>query len=843
MPHDDHLPPPAVDNSIDGDVSGKVVQIGSISHHHHHATPQGPQLPLRVGLVPLRAASFQQRGPGADLARALDGGDTAVLVADTATATVLSGMGGVGKTQLAADHAERAWANGEVQLLVWVTATSREAIVSGYADAAARLTGLTNLDPEHGARTLLEWLAANKSWLVVLDDLQTPADLARLWPPTTGQTVVTTRRRDAALRGHRRQLVEVGVFNEPEALAYMRTVLADQPRLLDGAEELVRDLGFLPVALAQAGAYMVDKHLSCAEYRARFAERRLAQVVPDLDGLPDEHRTTVAATWSLSVEQADRLAPEGVARPLLELASVLDSNGVPVSVFTAAATLKMVRAATGREVDASEARDGLGCLHRLNLITLNTDSVSREVRVHALVQRATRDAWPDDRTSSVVYAAAEALYEVWPDIERDTVLGQVLRTNVDALAEVDREELWRPRCHAVLLRAGRSRGATGLVAEAIDYLDALSETAIRLLGDDHHDTLLIRNNLAHWRAEAGDVKGAIAAFEALLADRTRILGPDHRSTLITRSNLASVQGDQGDHAAAAAAYEQLLADRIRILGPDHPDTLLTRNNLASERGELGDDAGALAAYEQLLLDHLRILGPDHPSTLLTRNNLARRRSATGDIAGAIAAYEQLLTDRTRVLGPDHPDTLLTRSNLISARRTAGDRADAIAVYEQLLADRTRVLGPDHPDTLVTRGSLASARMDAGDRAGATAAYEQLLADRTRVLGPDHPDPLVTRGSLASARMDAGDRAGATAAYEQLLADRTRVLGPDHPDTFVTRSNLASAQGRSGDPAGAVAANEQLLADRTRVLGPDHPSTVLTRDNLAYWKERTEDPSK
>ncbi|MET0236075.1 MAG: tetratricopeptide repeat protein, partial [Kibdelosporangium sp.] len=66
----------------------------------------------------------------------------------------------------------------------------------------------------------------------------------------------------------------------------------------------------------------------------------------------------------------------------------------------------------------------------------------------------------------------------------------------------------------------------------------------------------------------------------LLSDQLRILGPDHPHTLTTRNNLAHWRGEAGDPAGAATATAELLTDRLRILGPDHPNTLASRNNLA-----------------------------------------------------------------------------------------------------------------------------------------------------------------------------------------------------------------------------------------------------------------------
>ena len=98
--------------------------------------------------------------------------------------------------------------------------------------------------------------------------------------------MITTRRRDAALTAGR-QVVDVGLFSAAEADEYLRAKLADQPELLPGADELAADLGRLPLALAQAAAYVLDRRLTCSGYRRRLRERRLADVAPN--ALPDDH--------------------------------------------------------------------------------------------------------------------------------------------------------------------------------------------------------------------------------------------------------------------------------------------------------------------------------------------------------------------------------------------------------------------------------------------------------------------------------------------------------------------------------------------------------------------------
>ncbi len=191
MSHRPDVPPDGgTSNRVVGDVSGNLVQVGAINGRVYF--PQQPRaavsLPHRAGVPPQQAAAFQHR-PGTTrlLVQALKSGNAAVLTTGSRVHTgVVSGLGGVGKTQVALDYAQQLWTAREVDLWLWVTADSRMAIESSYARLVADLTGVDDKDREYGARRMLEWLASSSArWLIVLDDVQEPKDLRGLWPPAT----------------------------------------------------------------------------------------------------------------------------------------------------------------------------------------------------------------------------------------------------------------------------------------------------------------------------------------------------------------------------------------------------------------------------------------------------------------------------------------------------------------------------------------------------------------------------------------------------------------------------------------------------------------------------------
>lgn len=724
--------------------SGQGLQVGSgnVQHNHFHHRSPAVNWPVQVGVVPAEADCFQPRR----LIHNLNGASQTL---------VLSGLGGVGKTQLAVKVANAAWAAKEVDLLLWATASTRDAVVAAYVQAAVAVGVAPSDEGERAAIALLTWLQrTDRRWLIVLDDIATPGELRGWWPPRSpvGRVLFTTRRRDAAMTSHNRETIMVELFTPTEAQQYLRCKLGSLAADEEAAGGLAEDVGYLPLALAQAAAFMIDRGLDCAAYRRRFADckHRLMDLTPESDLLPDDQSMTIATTWSISVESANHLRPVGLAGPVLNILSMMDPNGVPAAVLTTEPVLDSLSNARSEAVDAEMVLDALHALDRLSLITYQS---TRSIRMHALVQRANREQL-GAQLDETVRIASNALYQAWPDNERDHDLVQLLRANAASVeahgAAHGRQILLDDSTggHRLLFRAGTSLGRAGRVKAAVRYFERLRALATAQLGQDHSSLLQARHEIAYWRGESGEFAAAARAFEELAREREGDLGADHPDTLATQFQHALWRGEAGDAHGALEAFERLLPDYRRIIGPEHVDTLRLRSRLAYVRGESGDASGALLAFRELLADRLRLLGPDDRDTLAARHLVARWQAIAGDPRGAAVATRELVVDGIRVLGRDHPDTFHFRHSLARWCGFSGDIAGALADFQLLLQDRTRVLGPDHPYTLATRYQIARWTGEAGDRSAAANLFRKLVIDRERVLGPDHPDTRNARNNLA-----------------------------------------------------------------------------------------------
>jgi tetratricopeptide (TPR) repeat protein len=705
--------------------------------------------PVRSGAVPVLADGFSARPETApDLTAALPAGAAVALVPDRVAAPdafpgpvagpdALDWLRSSGKTQLAAGFAESLWQSGAVDLLVWIEATSRASVLSGYAAATAAATGRDQAcSSESVAAQFLSWLEeTSRSWLVVLDDLADPADLDGLWPiGPAGRVLVTCA--DAAAVPRRMRAVPVGPFSVRESISYLNGRLAADPDKRLGAIELARELDYEPVALAQASLVIASSPLSCGEYLGHFLRRREQLTTGALARIP-----AAAVTWAFLFGRADQLSPDGSAKMLLALAALLDGHGIPQTVLAAPAAGGFLP--DGGEVPAGRTREGaaLTALEQAGLVTVDPRSAPPTVRVSPVLQAALRAAMPRDMPDQAARAAANALLQAWPAQELPGWPGSGLRSCAAALRRITGDLLWEGGCHRVLMRAGDSLDRAELTGPAVDHWRDLVTTGRRLLGGGHPDTLLAGQRLAAAYLAAGRPDDAVPWFQWVIDSLTRKLGPDHPDVIEARRGLAHALVAALRFPAAITVLERVVPDFERACGPGHADTLGARDELAAAYLAAGQHADAITLYRRTLADRERAQGARHPQTMTTRHGLAGSYLASDRAKEAVAAFKRVVADRERVLGPDHLDTLAARNDLGTAYQKTGHPAAAELACEQAWAGFERVLGPRHPDTLRSRAKLAQLYRQLGRYGDARTLLRDTVDRLERVL--PEGDPLIT----------------------------------------------------------------------------------------------------
>ncbi len=557
------------------------------------AIPQAAQfpgaLPQLWGKVPARNPNFTGRGRELkQLARA--------LAAGAVTVHSVHGMGGVGKTQLAAEYAY-AHATG-YDLVWWVAAEKPAAIPDQFAALAARLGLDPAADPEALRALVHDRLRTVPGWLLIFDNADRAEDIGPwlpggpLPPEIPGHVIVTTRRGGFAAVG---AVLDLDVIGLPDAVRILRARVPGLDREIAGL--IAGELGRLPLALEQAAAWLDRSQMPGQEYLALLRSRG-ADVYAR--GQVHGRSDTIATLWQISVGRITAENPAAVQ--LLGICAWLAPEPVPLDLFTGHADL-LPGPLAAAAADRLAFGDAVAVLVDYSL----AKRTPAGLQLHRLVQATIRG-----RDSSPARPAADTSPATPPvtvqgagsAVDLLAVALRVLRA--DAPAQIQSAPQGWPRwavlLQHVLAATGHASGQPG---------PAVMTDAAWLL--DRAGTYL------QVQARLTDAK---TLLEGALAIDEAARGPDHPAVAARLNNLAQILRDLGQPEQARPVQERALAIDEAAYGPDHPDVARDLNNLAQILRDLGQPEQARPGQERALAITKAAYGPDHPDVAIRLNNLA-----------------------------------------------------------------------------------------------------------------------------------------------------------------------------------------------------------------------------
>lgn len=642
-------------------------------------SPQAPlaREPLRAwGNVPARNPAFAGREEQlARIRQALAGeGGRAAIQA-------LHGMGGVGKTQLAIEYAHRH--SGDYDVTWWLDSENTALMTQQYADLAEHLGAAPKgLPLDAMRRALLSDLHRRPRWLLVFDNAEDPAFLRDWLPSGPGHVIITSRSQDWAELA---APVPVDVLPRPESVELLR---ARVPGItMADAETLAGALGDLPLALAQAAAFLAGTRMPAAGYTQLLKDRAAALLSK---GKPLTYRDTLSAATALACNRLR--AADKDAAGLAEICAFLAPEPIPVGWLVTAAG-KLPGGLPACLSDPLERDDLVAALTRTSLARLNDDGLTMHRLTQAILRaRCTEPDKVRAHAEAVVTANApesNMAPGTWPAWGR-------LLPHLLALAP---ERSDNPSLQTATVQAAIYLLDSGKVPDALSFNTRIHGLWRDRLGPDHRQTLRIANTLASTRRVAGHLDQARQLGEDILSRSRRLYGDDDPDALDIANNLALVLHELGDYHAARELNEHTLRHLRQVRGGDHLTTLASAVNLAEDLHALGDYRAARELNEDTLQRCRRTLGDDHPPILMCAANLASDLRELGDPYAARALHQDVFQRNRRTLGKDHPASLRIASYLAADLRVLGHYRAARALDEDTLKRSRRVLGDDHPNTL------------------------------------------------------------------------------------------------------------------------------------------------
>ena len=702
-----------------------------------------PRLPTRV---------FVGRGSAlSKLSGALAGDASAVVT------QAVYGLGGVGKSELALQYAVARRA--DYPLIWWITAEDTAQVQAGLAALAARLcrqvatAGTTAEAAEWG----IGWLQAHQGWLLILDNVSDPDDVEPLLGQLPGGHILITTRRDAGwdriASPVRLDVLEPG----PAADLITARIGSHGQAGRDAAGAIAAELGFLPLALDQAAAYITQTRIAPAGYLQRLREHPAAMHAAG----GGQAQRTIARVWDITIDAIAARHPAAVT--LLHILACYAPDNLPRLVLG------------GRDdPDRLAVDEALGVLASYSMITLTPDAVSmhRLVQAVILARQPPEDPAPAFGGEPPLTTALDWLDRALPDSPGSNVAG------------------W-PLLRALIPHAEN--------LAALFPADPLPEMLASVHGE-----------LGIFHDSQGQYEKALALRESALAIYESALGPDHPNTVTALANLATAYWRLGRHREALPLDQRALQITEAALGPDHPETATRLGNLALTYRALGQADKAVPLQQRALEITEAALGPDHPDTALRLDNLAVTYHALGRADEALPLQQRALEITEAALGPDHPDTALRLDNLAVTYHALGRADEALPLQQRALQITEAALGPDHPDTAIRLNNLAVTYHALGRADEALPLQQRALQVTEAALGPDHPDTALRLDNLAVTYRALGRADEALPLQQRALQVTESALGPDHPDTAISLNNLAVTYRALGQADRALPLEQRAL---------------------------------
>jgi tetratricopeptide (TPR) repeat protein len=687
---------------------------------------------------------------------------------NTVAISAVSGMGGIGKTELAVKYArehEDFYPGG----ICWFSVRDR--------NLAAEIIQFTQLYlklevPQKDARENPLDIHQQVAWcwqnwqppeglvLVVLDDVTDLKDIKEFLPKTNNRfrILITTRQRRLDINYTE---ISLDVLSPDEALSLLRGILGENDRRVDReietANSLCKWLGYLPLGLELVGRYLVeDPDLSIAEMLQALREERLKNeaINPSSEDLENTEITAklgVRDAFNLTWEKLD---PK--TKRVGELLSLFSPDEIAWEYVESVS-----KSLSWEKKEVNEAKKQLYKRHLIERL----EEGEANYKIHPLIREFLRDKLGElEEVNEFKQAFTSTFMEIARTIPQSPTLEFInsVKTAIPHLTEIA-ENLTDAVSNENLIWAFTGLAwfynGQGLYTLAEPWYEGCVSAVKSRLGENHPDYGGSLNNLALLYNSQGRYEAAEPLLIQALELRKQLLGENHPDVAQSLNNLAVLYESQGRYEAAEPLYIQALELRKQLLGENHPDTALSLNNLASLYDFQGRYEAAEPLYTQALELRKQLLGENHPDVAQSLNNLALLYTYQGKYEAAEPLYTQALELRKQLLGENHPHVAQSLNNLALLYDSQGRYEAAEPLYIQALELRKQLLGENHPDVATSLFNLAGLYYSQGKYKVAESLLIQALDIADRALGTNHPNTVTFRENLEYLRTQQRESGG------------------------------------------------------------------------------------
>ncbi|KAL7906076.1 hypothetical protein GGI35DRAFT_487815 [Trichoderma velutinum] len=715
----------------------------------------------------------------------------------------LVGMGGVGKTQIALKIAYVMETKESECSILWLPAFS----MAGFEQACMDLVEDLNLSNTKGsnARELIKQHLNSEyagRWLLILDNADSKDVLqgsegnqgiyAFLPRNRRGQVLITTRCRKVAVDFAKKDVIEIAEMEHKDAKKLLQDSMGSEHLIWEdhAVDELLRLLTYLPLAIAQAVAYMDIFKVPIEEYirLCRCSQQDMMELMRNGyqdDTLYDESQGAVATTWLISFRQLQKY--NTAAAQLLFFIMCIEPQAIPRSILPGIGSEQGKTIAIGTLSSFGFLRErperGMYDMHNLVHMVMKfwaheqgKDTTSRADTLTHLVKIFQSDEW-DKR-------------DLWrthlPHVLH--VFGAYRETDPISVSDLG---YWTGRC---LLQDGQTKEAQTVV----EKVAGIREMA---LAQEHPDRLASLRLLATAYQANGQTEEAVMLLEENFKFPKAARPQHHPELLAWQHDLASAYIGNGQFEKAIPLLEDVVNAEATVLDQNDPIRLISQHQLAGAYGGNGRMEEAITLLEHVVKIRAITLPQDRPSRLLSESSLAKAYGANGRIKEAITLMEHVVKIQELTQAPDHPMRLASHDALAELYEDNKQIGEAITQREHIVEGMV-TLPQDDPSRLSAQDALA-------DLYEANGQIEEAITQRVRIINDMSTLPrddllrLSSQFQLAMLYKVNGQISEAIALLKHVVDTHESKLDQDHIWLFASQYALAGLYEANGQIEEAI----------------------------------------
>ena len=665
----------------------------------------------------------------------------------------LSGLGGIGKTQVAVEYTYRY--HSEYAAIIWIEAETYETMLSSFVSVATLLNLVEKQEKDQNqiVTSVIRWLNNHNNWLLIFDNVEEAALLKRFLPtPRQGSILLTSRMRTPGMAAESLEVsqmsLEVGIRFLLQR-AKMINIHTSEEQVSSAeyttARTIVEELDGLPLALDQAGAYIDETQCSLADFLSLFQTYPIS-LLKERDMYVD-HPLSVERTFSFAFEKIRHA--NSSALDLLTLCAFLAPVAIPEEIITKGASV-----CYPIFTDPLQFHNALKQILAYSLIRRNIQE--KTLLIHRLVQSVLKGhldkrqqvLWAE-RTAQIVNAVFPTVeFSTWQLCERLLPHALVSLEQLKHLTENEQEQHLAIDVISLLIKTADYLTVRARYNEAEPLFQRAMFIQERVPDPDQLGKADLLNRFASFYGEQGKYEQAELYALQSLHIREQALGSKHLDVASSLFRLAEIYRRQGKHDQAELYFHQSLHIREQILGFEHLDVAKSLQGLASIYGEQGKCEQAEAHFLRALHIQEHILGSEHPDLLVTLLNLSTVYAIQEKYEQAEPLFYRTLHIQESTLGLEHPQTAYSLNNLAELYRRQGKYEQAESLFQQTLHIREKAFGSEHPLVAHPLNGLADIYRDQGRYKQAEPLLQRTLQIREHALAHDHPDIAMSLTSLA-----------------------------------------------------------------------------------------------